>query len=342
MKKRRNPVWRLALTAVVILAVAVLLAVTVVKLLQFRGTDRTQGAQTAQNAGLTEQTRQALEENGALLYKGVRYVHRAGLETYLILGVDRTESQIASGVGNGQSDVLLLLVIEPRESRYRVLQINRDLVSQIAVLSPSGYVSSTMFKPICLAHAYASTPEQGCENTVNAVRYLLQDEPIDGYICMNLESIGALNDAVGGVTVTIRGDLTGADPSFTDGATVTLNAETAERFVRARMNVGESDNRNRLERQKEYMRAWLDTSRTMTRQDSQFAMRLLQRLEPLLTTNLTEKRLSSIASDAGKYENGGFLTIDGEYRVVDSFHYCYAYEESLMETVIELFYQAEK
>jgi hypothetical protein len=71
-------------------------------------------------------------------------------------------------------------------------------------------------------------------------------------------------------------------------------------------------------------------------------MRLLQRLEPLLTTNLTEKRLSSIASDAGKYENGGFLTIDGEYRVVDSFHYCYAYEESLMETVIELFYQAEK
>jgi anionic cell wall polymer biosynthesis LytR-Cps2A-Psr (LCP) family protein len=192
MKKRRNPVWRLALTAVVILTVAVLLAVTVVKLLQFRGTDRTQGAQTAQNAGLTEQTRQALEENGALLYKGVRYVHRAGLETYLILGVDRTESQIASGVGNGQSDVLLLLVIEPRESRYRVLQINRDLVSQIAVLSPSGYVSSTMFKPICLAHAYASTPEQGCENTVNAVRYLLQDEPIDGYICMNLESIGAL------------------------------------------------------------------------------------------------------------------------------------------------------
>ena len=256
--------------------------------------------------------------------------------------MDCTEKQIESGLTNGQADVLLLLVLDPRESRYRILQLNRETVTQVNILSPDGKVAATLFKPVCLAHAYASTPEAGCENTANSVRYLLQDMPIDGYAAMNLESIGVINDAVGGVTVKIQSDLTGADPAFSEGAMVTLDAKLAEKFVRARMDVGEENNLNRMERQKQFLFAWLDTAKTRTQQDAKFAMRLLERLKPALTTNMTEKRLSGLVSDAGKYENEGFLTIEGEYRTVDGFQYYYADEESLMEAVLELFYQAEQ
>ncbi len=338
--KRDTNLTRLAVAVVAVLAVAVLAVVTIVKLGQFRAKAQPQPTENSQQSAVTEQTRQALEEDEILIWKGVRYERRKALETYLILGVDRTDEQIAAGLENGQADVLLLLVIDPRESRYRVLQINRDTVSQVAVMSPSGYISSRLFKPLCLAHAYASGPEQGCENTVNSVRYLLQDTPIDGYAAMNLEAIAELNAAVGGVTVTIPSDMTSVSASFQEGAAVKLDEKTAEIFVRARMSLGETDNSKRLERQKQFMQAWLDTAKTKAQQDPQFAMKLLQKLEPLLTTNLTEKRLSGIASDADKYENEGFLTITGEYRIVDGFHYFYADEESLMETVIELFYQA--
>ena len=36
------------------------------------------------------------------------------------------------------------------------------------------------------------------------------------------------------------------------------------------------------------------------------------------------------------------MEADGEYREVDGFQYFYADQESLMETVIELFYQPEE
>lgn len=337
--KRDTNLARIVVLAVVILAVLTLAVITAAKLFQFRAqTDSPPGPTSSTT---TDNTRQALEDD-AIYYNGVRYVPRRGIESYLILGVDRSEAQIASGVSNGQADVLLLLVLDPRESRYRILQLNRETVTQVNILGQDCSVAATLFKPVCLAHAYASGSEAGCENTVHSVRWLLQDMPIDGYAAMNLESIGVLCDAVGGVRVTIQSDLTAADPSFVEGATVTLDAVTAERFVRARMAVGETNNLNRMGRQVQFMRAWLDTARAKSQQDAKFAMRLLERLQPALTTDLTEKRLSGIASDAGKYDNEGFLTIEGEYRTVDGFQYFYADENSLMETVIELFYQAEQ
>ena len=334
--KRDTNLARVAVLAVLILAVVTLAVITVSKYSRFR-------AQTAETADpspaiTTDNTRQAIEDQ-VLIYKGVRYVPRRGVESYLILGVDRTEAQIEANVVNGQADVLLLLVLDPQQSRYRVLQLNRDTVSLVNILSPDGSVSASMYKPLCLAYAYGAGVSG--ENTVNSVRWLLQDMPIDGYAAVSLEAIGALNDAVGGVTVRIESDMTAVDPSFVEGATVTLDTRTAERFVRARMSLGETNNQTRMGRQAQFMRVWLDTAKAKAAQDPQFAMRLLRRLEPLLMTDMSEKRLSSLATDAGKYEYEGILTIDGEYRVVDGFQYYYADEDSLMETIIELFYQAE-
>ena len=172
--KRESNLARIAVIAVVIVAVLTLAVITISKLVQFR--ENTQEP-TAKNTPtpITEQTRTALEDGDVLIWKGVRYVRRRGVESYLILGVDRTEKQIETGVTNGQADVLLLLVLDPRESRYRVLQLNRDMMTLVDVLTPGGSVSTQMFRPLCLAHAYATGSEFGCENTVRSVRWLLQD-----------------------------------------------------------------------------------------------------------------------------------------------------------------------
>jgi len=342
MKKETNPALRIA---AIVLACAVLaLAIyTVTRYLRFRAGQPAEPdppVSTAEvPAHITAQTRGALEDSGTVVWKGTRYVPRKGIEAYLIMGVDRSEAQIASGVVNGQADVLLLLVLDVPNRSYRILQFNRDTVTQVHILNGDGSISATLFKPICLAHAYGKSPVAGCENTVTSVEFLLGDVPISGYAAVSLESVGTLNDAVGGVTVTIDRDLTGADPAFTEGATVRLNAKTAERFVRARMDVGDDDNLNRMGRQMQYMRAWLETARTKSQEDAQFALRLLQRLEPVMTTDMTEKRLSGLAADAAAYENGGFVTIDGEYRMTDGFNLYYPDGDSLMDTVLALFYE---
>lgn len=58
---------------------------------------------------------------------------------------------------------------------------------------------------------------------------------IDSYMAADLEIIGSLNDAVGGVAVTIPTlGMEQADPEFVFGQTVRLDGEQAERFVRFR------------------------------------------------------------------------------------------------------------
>ena len=346
MKRDNHSALRIA---VIVLSCAVLaLAIyTVSRYLQFRSEaaavptdDPTVSAEAP--AHITELTRSFLEDGDSIDWNGVRYTPRRGVEAYLIMGVDRSEAQIASGMTNGQAAVLLHLALDVRAQRYQILQLNRDTVSQVHILNQDGSISATLFKPLCLAHAYAKDPVAGCENTVTSVEYLLGDVPISGYAAVSLESIAALNDAVGGVTVTIDRDLTAVNPAFTKGATVTLDTKTAEAYVRARMAVGDENNLNRMARQVNYMRAWLDTAKTKSRQDAQFAMRLLKKLQPIMTTDMTEKRLSVLAGDAATYENGGFLTIDGEYRMVNGYNLYYADSDSLMQAVLELFYEAKE
>ena len=50
--------------------------------------------------------------------------------------------------------------------------------------------------------------EQGCKNTVKAVKKLLGGMEINGYYELNMSEIPTLNQIVGGVTVTLEEDFT--------------------------------------------------------------------------------------------------------------------------------------
>jgi len=289
----------------------------------------------------TERVRAALEED-TLVVDGVRYRHKEGVESYLLMGVDRTAEQVEAGALGGQADVLLLLVLDRREDTYRVLEINRDTMTMVSTLDEEGDVSAETFQPICLSHAWGSGLEDSCETTVRALRYLLADEPVEGYIAINMDAIGILNDAVGGVSVRIEKDLTGANPEFVENAEVLLDAEMAEQYIRARMNVGEDDNYSRMERQKQYMEAWFSKTRQKAESDSSFMLGLLEELGSGAVTDMTEKRLTAVLNDIYKYERGDAVTIDGTYEMGEAFNEFYPDDESLQSVILTLFYETDE
>jgi len=318
--------------------VAILLAVIALFLLIFTATrlfsfspDRPE-----EDPNASGKWRPALEED-TITYEGVTYKRKSRVESYLILGVDKTEEQRKTGQA-GQADVLLLLVLDAEQQAYRILNINRDTVTQITVLSPDGSISSEKFEPICLSHAYGTGGPESCENTVRSVEYLLAGIKPDGYIALDLTAIGVLNDAVGGVTVTVDKDLTAMHPALKKGATVKLDAASAEAYVRARMYVGEEDNLSRMNRQVGYMTAWFRQAQAL---GEQRLIGLLDSIEEVCVTDLTEKRLAAVADIAMKYENLGFCALDGEYVRTVSFNEFHADDDSVTQMILELFYTAE-
>lgn len=328
-RETKKTIWRIA----VVVAAAVLLCVTVPALKSFQTVQ-------AKNTAPEKSGRIYLGTEG-IERDGVYYTLRSDIETYLLLGID-TDGERTEGYDlGGQADVLLLLVMDNAHDSYRILQINRDTMTQVTTLSSGGAVAGESFFPICLSHAYGSGGKDSCENTVRAVQYLLSDITIDGYAAIDMESIGRLNDAVGGVTLTIGDDLTAANPAFTKGAVVRLDAGSAEDFLRARMSLGESNNINRMARHRQYMDAWIAAAREKTHGDSAEFAAFVDEIKGWLVTDITDKRLAAIAEDAYRYENGGYITITGENDSSGSYNRFYADEDSITEALLTLFYEKQ-
>ena len=67
---------------------------------------------------------------------------------------------------------------------------------------------------------------------------------------MNMDAIATMNDAVGGVKVTVTEDFSKVDPTIPMGEAI-LRGQQAINYVRTRKNVGDQLNLSRIERQKE-------------------------------------------------------------------------------------------
>lgn len=286
-----------------------------------------------------QETRQPIRpvvNDDTLTIDGKLYEKNKRVESFLILGVDRTEEQIDNGSSAGQSDVMLLLVIDYEKNEFDIFQINRDTVTQVFVLNDEGEITDVKVEPICISHTFGSGGADSCENSVRSVSYLLGDIEIDGFIALDLRAISLLNDAVGGVTVTIDRDMTEADPKFIEGETITLTGDEAERFVRARMYIGEDTNVNRMTRQRQFMREWLKKAESLSSKEK---LKLIEEIEDIAVTNMTEKRLSGIVDDCTKYKNNGFITVNGSYIYGESYVEFYPDEDELQSIILKLFYK---
>ncbi|MDO5300534.1 MAG: LCP family protein [Clostridia bacterium] len=271
---------------------------------------------------------------------GTSYRRRKNVTSILLMGIDRANDTVVTGYRNGgQADFLQLVVIDSDEQKITRLQIDRDTMTPITILGVLGNQSGVRTSQICLSHGFGDGKEQSCELTVSAVSNLLLGTPIDSYIAMNLDGISILNDAVGGVTVTLEDDFSALDASMTPGRTMTLVGDQAEIFVRSRRNIGVGTNEARMARQQQYIARLAEQLDGLIQADEAFIGSLYDELKPYLITNLSRGALINRAWTSRAY--GRTLhEIEGTYQVgTDEFMQFYADETVLQQIVLELFYQ---
>lgn len=296
------------------------------------------------NSNNTERELQRIAEQ-TLYFGDDEYTITHNVEAYLLIGTDDSGNIEAEGTRNyrGQmADVLLLLVLDRTDETYGILQINRDTMTEVPLIDTKGNGEGEALEQICIAHWYGGSPEAGCDNTVFTVSELLGGLEISGYYSINMSDIGTLNHAVGGVEVTIQDDLTKADKQFRKGATLTLTDKQANEFVRARMNVGDEDNTQRMNRQMQFMQGFKSKAFQKMGEDPEFINALLEELEADAVTDMPNNRWSVIANQVYKSEDLGILTYDGTSEVNDTLGdgelhaEFYADEQSIIDALVTL------
>ena len=302
--------------------------------------------------GLTEKEEKIVPQQvdpgfGSLVkkeYNGKTYVARTGLTPILLIGVDRGENAVEQWgyQQGGQADFLLLIVIDSSEKKVRMLQIDRDTITDVETLGVLGNVIGTRKLQIALSHSYGKTPQDNCNYTIQTVSNLLQGEPLDLYFSLNMASVAKFNDLLGGVTVTMQEDHTLINPAFTKGATLHLMGQDAYDYVHSRMYVDDGSNVSRMARQRNYMLAAKDTLLSRLK-ESGFVDTLFDTLGSDLVTNVSRGRLINEAAKASQYEVEEITQMIGERRIgVDGYMEFYADEQFLIDWVLSVFYREYK
>jgi len=273
------------------------------------------------------------------------FTHR--IETFLFVGTDdREEERDPEETYHGaMADFVMVLVMDHTDDSYGVIQIDRNTMTEIARLNEKDEIIGFEDMQLTMAHWYGSSPEVNAENLIEAVKNLLGElEVIDGYYMIGMHQIPALNDAVDGVEVKIEDpDMTKIDPAFVQGATVKLTGAQAEKFVRARMAVGEGTNEERMRRQSTYLNAFFEKAAARIYDNPKAVQQFWNTVKDIASTDMNGNDVSRIAKMVMDGENKGLLRFDGEVQVNRAWYdgqeheEFYADPDSVLEILTDLF-----
>ncbi len=272
-------------------------------------------------------------------YKGKTYELNENVETMLIIGLDKFESAETDSYNNDmQADFIMLLVIDNENEKFMGLHINRDTIADIDILGVDGGSIEITKQQIALAHTYGNGKEVSCRNTAVAVSRLLNVE-VDHYVSVTMDAVEVYNDFVGGVELTVLDDFSGIDDTLIKGEKVTLMGDHALNYVRSRYGLDDSTNSRRMERQRQYMDALYEKTVSCIENDDSFILNAASKLSSSIVSDCSANRLQSVAEKFSDYEFMGMQDLEGKSVAGEKFMEFYPDEESLKETVVNLFYK---
>ena len=342
--KRRIKIFGLIFFLIILLGV---IAFLVLEIMGKKAMLGTKDAEIEVTAPETEDV--IVEESGDVVtYKGEKYVYNENITSILFMGIDkRTIENTSSKIGkSGQADMLMLAIMDVESGKVNLWNISRDAMTEVDIYNVEGEYVRTDNLQACLAYAYGDGRESSCRNVVRSVSRLLYGMPIQSYAAIDLEALPLLNDAVGGVEVTIHeGDILTAD--FKPGTKVLLTGEDAEKYLRTRIldwtTMGTLDsNNNRMARQKQYMTNFMHKALVQTREDITTPVKLyrIAMQDDHMVTDLTPAKITYLATVFSKvnFSENNFQKVPGEVVAGEVYAEYHVDDEALYQMILDTFY----
>lgn len=278
-------------------------------------------------------------ERQTVILEGKAYIPNDNIETFLLIGLDsfgKAESS-DSYYNTNQADFLLVAAIDHSAKSCSFLQINRDTMTPVNMLSITGVKYDSQIQQIALSHTYGDGTYNSCLNTANAVSTLLSGAKINHYMSITMDAAIIINDYFGGTPVTMDKDYTDIDPAYKKGATIILSGNAALDFIRDRSSLPNSTNLYRMERQRLYMDAFVKNIASGSNDVSMTG--LYSEIQDYTVTNCDASTFKSLMGYFGSYEIGEVVAPEGEaVRGAEVMEF-YVDKEKLETIVAEMFFK---
>ena len=345
-KKRKKP-HPLVIALIVLVILALLLCATVLGLwLHGRNSihkpvEMPSLPQQEQNDTSADQSSQG----SFVEYQGKRYQYNENMINILLMGIDSDkETATSANDGYDQADVLVLVALNLASNEMTLISLNRDTICDIQLVDPKGNPTALMNTQLALAYAYGDGQYQSCELTRDAVSNLFFGLPIQGYGAYYLNGVAELNDAVGGVTVTILDDYPftymRGHKNMIAGHQVTLKGIQAKSYIQCRLETRTDANALRMQRQKQYMLALINQAKQLLKKNPAAILGLYNSVDDYILTNLDIGEIGYLGSKAASMDfSGDIRSVTGEFTVgADNHIELHVDRESLYDLMLDVFY----
>ncbi len=284
-------------------------------------------------------------------WQGKTWRRSSNVKAILCMGVDRsdelTEYRSLTVDGHaGQADGIFLLAWDSARGQIRLLMIPRDTMTEITALNDDGTLRGKEVDHLTLAYAYGDGREMSCDNMVESVSSLLLNLPVDYYLAVDIKVINTLNDAVGGVTVTVpTAGMEERDPAFVKGETITLHGSQAERFVRYRDTNKANSALTRMGQHKQFIQGFFEAVSERSKEDSGTVASLFEQIQDYMVTDMRKDEYLKTAMDVLMGEGipeDGYYTLPGMGLTTNEYDEYYADTGQMLPILLDLFYQSKE
>lgn len=311
--------------------------------------DDTENSYEQQVVGQTDTTQDSGQEKwqeGVVAYEGKEYLYNTDIKTYLMMGVDidGPVQQSSDYTQGGQSDALFLLVVNNKTQQLQVISINRNTMTDIELCDEDGIDMGPLKTQICLQHAFGDGKRLSCSKTVDAVSGLFQNIPISGYLAMNMGGIPQMNDAVGGVEVTVQQDISfpKAGVDLKKGKKVTLDGTQAYYYLHGRDTEEYGSATKRLQREEQYIVAYMNKLKKISAENPDQVTEIYDSISDYLVTSvdftsMIDQLMTYDFSEDQMYTVPG-KTVEGKPIDGKRYEEYHVDEDAMEELIMKVFY----
>lgn len=324
----------------VVLSVVLVIVLSVVVVIAMKGRG---DSEQAANTGTQGQSTERIEkwQEGVISHEGKNYLYNKDIKVYLLMGIDSDgpATPQTNYTEGGQSDAMFLLVTDAKEKSISVVSIHRNTMTRVETCYETGASAGYKEAQICIQHGYGDGMNLSCVKAVEAVSYLFYNLPIDGYLSIRMGALPIMNDAVGGVEVTVLKDLTDESRgvSLKEGESVTLTGDEAYVYLRKR-DINEFDSAtNRLRRQEQYIAAYMDKLRNAAGNDTSAALDIYESISDYVVSSMDFASLVMEIKDY-TYTSENLYTVPGETVMGEVYEEYHVYEDAFYDMILDVFY----
>ncbi len=281
------------------------------------------------------------DREDTILYGGKKYEYNEHLSNYLFMGIDTRETieENQARAENGRADAIYLLSYDRVKKTAKTFAIPRDTMASVHAYSMDGTDLGLIEEHINMQYVYGDGKEESCRLMKEAVSNLMYGIPIQGYLALNMDGIPVAVGVLKSVEVVVpNSSLESVDSKYKKGAKVAITEENAELFVRYRDTQIAQSAMVRMERQKAFMEAFMETARTKASNDTALVLDMYDSLKPHMVTSMGTDLFAQLL-DASYESDDKIQDIPGEKFDGNEFDEYHINEEQLYELVLQYFYK---